>query len=284
MNTVTDNRKITNAFSRYADFYRIGIGLVLVLIGVWIGAMLFSDGYFSNLYTETLSVVVTVLVLDRLNERRMRQQTTEELKKRLVREVGSQSNEIAKAAVEYLRAEGWLTIRDNIALLKNAHLHNAKLQGSDLYEANLQDANLRYANLQDANLRHVNLQGTNLGRSNLQQAYFESANLQYAILRFANLQHATLWNSSLCHIEQIDTAIFDEKTVLPDAQPMVNESGNWRKDDNGNYVYDKYWTPQTDMRRYTDPQHPDFWEPDYLKPDYEGDKPWWVEKRSENQR
>jgi len=25
------------------------------------------------------------------------------------------------------------------------------------------------------------------------------------------------------------------------------------------------WTPDTDMTRYTDPNHPDFWQPDWVK-------------------
>jgi hypothetical protein len=33
----------------------------------------------------------------------------------------------------------------------------------------------------------------------------------------------------------------------------------------GRPVYDKYWTSDTDMSRYTDPNHPDFWQPDWAK-------------------
>ncbi len=32
-----------------------------------------------------------------------------------------------------------------------------------------------------------------------------------------------------------------------------------------NPIYDKYWTPDTDMTRYTDPNHPDFWQPGWAK-------------------
>jgi len=46
--------------------------------------------------------------------------------------------------------------------------------------------------------------------------------------------------------------------VLPDAQPIG-------KDNEGNPIYDKYWTPDTDMQRYTDPDHPEFWEPEWAK-------------------
>jgi len=29
--------------------------------------------------------------------------------------------------------------------------------------------------------------------------------------------------------------------------------------------FDKYWTPETDMTRYTNPEHPDFWQPEWAK-------------------
>jgi len=222
-------------------------------------------------------------------ERFEKAQLIEELQKRLVREARSQSNETAKAAVEYLRAEGWLTLTDSIPLLKEANLENAKLQGVDLHEANLQAANLREANLQAADLEKANLQKTDLwqanlqqaelGEVNLQQADLKQANLQQADLGEVNLQQANLWRANLqrANLEQANLrwatvvdAEFDEKTVLPDAVFNYGEG-----------KYDKYWTPETDMRRYIDPEHPDFWQPDYLKPDFnEDDKPWWAKKQA----
>lgn len=56
------------------------------------------------------------------------------------------------------------------------------------------------------------------------------ASLQGTVLAQANLQNATL-----------DSSEFNEETLLPD---------------------DLYWTPDTDMRRFTDPTHPDFWRSD----------------------
>jgi hypothetical protein len=83
-------------------------------------------------------------------------------------------------------------------------------------------ADLGCVNLNDANLRTANLRGTNL---------------QGADLSGANLQGAHLTD-----------AIFDEDTILPDAE---YDSG----------IYPSYWTPDTDMARFTDPDHPDFWDP-----------------------
>ena len=55
-------------------------------------------------------------------------------------------------------------------------------------------------------------------------------------------------------------------------KPIVSDSygnreysaGNWRIPINPDH---KRWTPETDMTRYTDPSHPDFWQPDRVKED-----------------
>jgi uncharacterized protein YjbI with pentapeptide repeats len=275
-------------------------------------------GLLYNLVPEAVGITFTVLILNRLAENRARI----ELQKRLVREAGSQSNETVKAAVEWLRAEGWLTTKDSIALLKKAKLSHAKLQQADFWQANLQAADLRFANLQAANLWAANLQRVNLFVADLQAATLEQANLQGAYLgqanlqggdlretnlqgadlreanlrgadlREANLQAATLWRANLqgtnlggvnlIGTKDIETATFDEKTVLPDAKRLQNEQGGYPRDENGGYIYDKYWTPKTDMTRYTNPEHPDFWQPEYLKPGYNGNTPWWLEEETED--
>jgi uncharacterized protein YjbI with pentapeptide repeats len=74
------------------------------------------------------------------------------------------------------------------------------------------------------NLQGATLQRARLLRTNLQQANLFDANLQRAILIAVNLQEAYM----------------DEDTTLPDGTK---------------------WTPDTDMARFTDPGHPDFWSP-----------------------
>jgi hypothetical protein len=98
---------------------------------------------------------------------------------------------------------------------------------------------------EDATLRRVylsgaNLQGANLWHANLQGAYLAYADLQGAYLIGANLQGALL-----------NRAGFDEETYLPDGSQ---------------------WTPDTDMNRFTNPEHPDFWRSDNkYSPAYRGD-------------
>ena len=253
-------------WKQYGDFYSISGGLVFVAIGIWIGSMLFNDGYGTNLYTEAMGVLVTILVLDRINQWRDRQAT----KKRLVREAGSRSNELAIAAVEWLRAEDWLTGKDG--LLKDAHLWSAVLDKANLSYANLQGVYLRDAsligvdfrnvNLSDTNLRQVNLTGAQLGDADLQSANLHNSNLRDAVLLRANMSNARLTyvdftganlKDAILSGADLTGAFFDEKTVLPDANPTG-------RDADGKLIFDKHWSADTDMTRYTNPAHPDFWQ------------------------
>ncbi len=242
--------EIRTIHRRFSQFYRIGGGLLLVLIGVWIGSLLFSDGYATNIYTEMLSIFVTILVLDRLNEWR----NTQQLKKQLIREASSRDNSTALNAVDWLRSEKWLTVNDESPLLMGEKLSRASLENAYLYEANLQNTILYKCNLSHADLSKANMIDTFLHR----------ATLDHTSLFNTDFRQAALGNVSLRSAKYIETAHFDERTILPDALPIKDESGQTIKNDIGHYVYDKYWTPDTDMTRYTDPTHPDFWQPEWV--------------------
>ena len=76
----------------------------------------------------------------------------------------------------------------------------------------------------------------------LQRAFLAMANLEGTDLYEANLQGAVLARANLegAHLEG---AFLSDYTTLPDGTK---------------------WTPDTDMTRFTDPKHPDFWFPDTL--------------------
>jgi hypothetical protein len=228
-------------------------------------------GYLTNVFTEAMSVVLTILVLDRINQWR----DTENLKKRLVRETGSLSNTVAIGALEWLRAENWLSGENG--LLQKAMLWGANLQNADLEMANLNAANLRDAKLQDAILIQAQLQGAILRRAMLNNAKMNDAVLHEADMRLVNmtnadllradlsmtkLQHAAfnganLHNACLCGADLTD-ATFSVTTVLPDAKSAGHDA-------EGKPLFTRYWSPDTDMRRYTDPKHPNFWRPDWRR-------------------
>jgi len=120
------------------------------------------------------------------------------------------------------------------ATLEDADLVNANLSGAFLIQANLSRTSLFGANLLRVNLRKANLLRVNLRKVNLSGANLTGATLEEVDLRWANLAEANF----------MDT-IWGTACLLPD---------------------ETLWTSDTDMSRYTDPNHPDFWQPDWAKP------------------
>jgi uncharacterized protein YjbI with pentapeptide repeats len=78
-----------------------------------------------------------------------------------------------------------------------------------------------------------------LSRAKLSGASLTEADLSWAYLRGANLEGADFLDANLFRAI-LDRAIFNEDTRLPDGTK---------------------WTPDTDMARFTDINHPDFWWP-----------------------
>ncbi len=91
-----------------------------------------------------------------------------------------------------------------------ADLRNAILQEADLHGANLQSADMQNAKLSVADLMQTNLRLANLRDADLWMADMKGAILQGTELQGANLAEATNLTQ-----EQINSAITDEKTVLP---------------------------------------------------------------------
>ena len=165
------------------------------------GLILGPGEYLPDLITELMGIGVTVLVIDWLYELRAKR----ELKHRLVREVGSGSNEFAKNAVSWLRAEGWL-VGDG-GLLQGQKLNGANLNGSALFEANLREsclfaadlreAKLSKAQLQEADLRQADLRGAGLIQANLHKAILGWADLRQTLFEEADFQEASLGHAKL---------------------------------------------------------------------------------------
>jgi len=83
------------------------------------------------------------------------------------------------------------------AVLVEADLRGANLEGADLRDADLRGANLRGANLVEADLRGANLEGADLTGANLVEAVLWGANLTRAVLWGANLEGADLRGANL---------------------------------------------------------------------------------------
>ncbi|MFB0536997.1 MAG: pentapeptide repeat-containing protein [Anaerolineae bacterium] len=184
-------------------------------------------GLALNSGTEMGGAAVTYLLLGLFIGRRQRREAE---RADLIAQMGSIERSLAIGAVEELRRHGWLTDGS----LRGADLTGANLQGADLTETNLQGIDLRLADLRGADLSGANLQGADLRLAKLQDAILADADLRGADLRWAKLQGASLYRADL------QGAAFDEHTTSPDGTA---------------------WTPGTDMARFTNPDHPDFWSP-----------------------
>ena len=125
MTNRTRQKEIREIHKKHRLFYELLGGFVLLIIGIFIGAMFFGGenrDYWMNLFTEGIGVLAsigfTVFIIDRLNAKRDRERQTQDLKDRLVREAGSRSNDIAISAVEQLRAKDWLIIGARVVCFK----------------------------------------------------------------------------------------------------------------------------------------------------------------------
>jgi uncharacterized protein YjbI with pentapeptide repeats/DNA-binding Xre family transcriptional regulator len=129
------------------------------------------------------------------------------------------------------------------AILNDTNLNKANLQRADLRFASLQGAYLDEANLQEADLSDAKLQGiplgdklqrTHLNKANLQETNFigailEDANLQKANFSKAKLERARLFRADLqgainLKQQQIEQALGNSTTVLPDD---VEKPAHW---------------------------------------------------------
>ena len=207
-----------------------------------------------------------------------------ETKRHLIEQLSSKVNEKAVRAAEEMRARGWLQDgslegaklwRANLAgaILHNANLAGADLWGANLVGADLQGANLTGAKLNNANLTDADLQDANLANADLFDTNLIGTDLQGANLTGVDLEHANLAEENLPHITMTDlrdailrgagllipvedatlqnaglhSATFDENTTLPDDNPFGKRS---------------FWIPDTDMTRFTNASHLNFWRSD----------------------
>ena len=107
----------------FVFFIYVCLSLLLGLFGLIESS--FPDSLkrlFAVAFEVFLGAGVTILFIDRLNAYRNRK----DLQRRLIREAGSRSHDVAISAVEWMDREGWLTGEDG--LLKGANLREARLK------------------------------------------------------------------------------------------------------------------------------------------------------------
>lgn len=244
----------------------------LLLYGKFDLRQAFVD-YYTNLSAELLSIALTLSIISALARRRDRQMRDEEREKALmIKRLPHAALEDKREIVRRLRAEDYLIdgtlhnlnlsgadlceldlsyadmegINLSGAALKNANLSAADLQGANLSRAGLDFARCKGARLLEANLTRASAQHANFTGADLRYAEIESADLRGAILDSADLRGANLGGADLagaCLELRFDdrpfsAAKFDGATVLPDGEN---------------------WAPGSDLRRFTNTDHPEFW-------------------------
>jgi hypothetical protein len=115
---------------------------------------------------------------------------------------------LERAELRYVHLEG--------AYLWEAHLEEADLKEAHLERADLMAAYLERADLKRAHLEGAKLDGAHLEKADLMEAHMERAYLSSAHLEKTDLMGADLREAKGLTQEQIDSAIIDDKTKLPD--------------------------------------------------------------------
>ncbi|MEL7236777.1 MAG: pentapeptide repeat-containing protein, partial [Chloroflexota bacterium] len=139
------------------------------------------------------------------------------------------------------------------SIFTECFMEESDLQNADLTNADFSRSGMYCAKLQGATLNGTCFQGTDLHAADLRGVTLADVDLRGAELTICSMEGATLEN-----------VLFDENTVLPDArilpQDVIRATGK---------RFDRYWTPDTDMTRYTDPEHSQFWQPPWCAEGYD---------------
>jgi len=110
----------------------------------------------------------------------------------------------------------------NRAQFRQAHLAGVGLRGADLREVEmslsmLRDADLQACRLSNAALDRSLLAGADLRHCDLHRASLRNADLTGAMLEEANIRGADLTGAVGLTAEQVRSAMFDERTLLPES-------------------------------------------------------------------
>jgi hypothetical protein len=260
--------KLKNISNREVLYLLITWTVVLSVLSVLTNEGQFTLQWLSdwsqNFSTEMLGAIMTFLLFEKIISEREKKKEHEQQKKtkikNLISELRSDDKATAKSAHQKIADNGWWLDGSLIAAdLSGADLHGCSLHRANLLGANLQGANLSGAtlgssdlvgaDLSDAKLVDAILNDCDMGKANLDGADLQRASMETCKLYNANLSDANLAGAKLGNYfpsddyvnyeDDIDTtAKFDTATILPDGDR---------------------WSEDTDMKRFTNPNHPDFW-------------------------
>lgn len=149
-----------------------------------------------------------------------------------------------------------------VVVFDSSDLKGASFSGSFIGYSSFIDTNLILANFSRTKGEFCDFEGANMQRTNHSEVRWGAVSFRNAQLVSGRFQHAQFENCDLRGANlrngnftdaRFTVCKFDESTILPDSELFEGE------------LVIKYWTPETDMTRYTNPEHPDFWQPDWVK-------------------
>lgn len=223
------------------------VGIVVAIYGyrflyIWEQESNLVGDFYANVAAEFISIAITVLIIERLNERRNKKLLEQQEKNDLILQFGSPDKAFAVEAARKLRVKGWLADGS----LSGAELSGASLSGTDLSKANLYGANLNEAdltnvNFTDANLEkisiknaklaHVNLHGANLYGTNLLEAKLEldGANLVQANFKEVDLTGVNLTKANLSGANLEKTDLTNTNLTMANLKDVNAKGTNFRR-------------------------------------------------------
>ncbi|MCB0166001.1 MAG: pentapeptide repeat-containing protein [Anaerolineae bacterium] len=196
----------------------VGAGFLLIGVYVslfyfypekWVFAELIKD-FYATVSFGLITVAITVLIIDRLNEQRQ----VDQLKNQLIREMGGMDNGLALRALAEIKHHGWISDGTLTGVdLRGANLVKANLENAQLEQVNLAGAQLQEVDGFRANLRAANLNGANLSKAEMVQAIFSSgsfymATLVDAVFNDAKLDRISFYRSNMSGIYLLKTNLF----------------------------------------------------------------------------
>ncbi len=108
--------------------------------------------------------------------------------------------------------------------LKNTYLTNAKMMGADLSGAQLQGADLTGVDLEGAKLIEADLSGVEFQGALMSGADLSSSNIEKASFLGSEIKGANFSGANGATASQLEEAIRDEATLLPEFLPEVLEN------------------------------------------------------------
>lgn len=248
-----------------------GLSLLVNLTSTGANFADWGESWLQNFSTEMFGAFLTFILIELIvggrQKRTEEENAIQQEKERLKRELGSRVNDDA------IRAKGWLedgtltNVNLTSADLQNVNFENANLQGSRLSSANLQEAELTFANLQQVSFEYAKMQKARLGAANLQRAFLRGTKLEHAHLQFTNLQDTVLDSANLQQANLAGANLHAARLYAANLQAACLDKANLQAADLTNAQFNRNtilpdgtkWTSETDMHRFTDPNHPKFW-------------------------